>query len=79
MALGDPPKQVIDFPKMPRMPKVPAGGLRYVLLVLLALWLVFTSFYTIDPEEVGMSSDSASTPRPPSRASTSSCRWASSR
>jgi membrane protease subunit HflK len=54
MALGDPPKQVIDFPKMPRMPKVPAGGLRYVLLVLLALWLVFTSFYTIDPEEVGI-------------------------
>ncbi len=54
MALGDPPKQVIDFPKVPKLPKIPTGGLRYVILVLLALWLVFTSFYTIDPEEVGV-------------------------
>ncbi len=54
MALGDPPKTVIDFPKMPRLPKLPAGGLRLVILGLLGLWLVFTSFYTIDPEEVGV-------------------------
>ena len=25
MALGDPPKTVIDFPKMPKLPKLPAG------------------------------------------------------
>ena len=54
MALGDPPKQVIDFPKMPQLPKLPAGGLRLIILGLLAVWLVFSSFYTIDPEEVGV-------------------------
>ena len=55
MALGDPPKTVIDFPKsMPKLPKVPAGGLRFVLLAILALWVVLTSFYTIDPEEEGV-------------------------
>ncbi len=54
MALGDPPKQVIDFPKMPSLPKLPAGGLRIVLLTVLAIWFVFTSFYTIEPEEVGI-------------------------
>lgn len=54
MALGDPPKTVIDFPKMPQLPKLPAGGLRFIILGVVALWLVFTSFYTIDPEEVGV-------------------------
>jgi membrane protease subunit HflK len=54
MALGDPPRQVIDFPKIPKLPKIPAGGLRWVLLAVLAIWLVSTGFYTIDPEEVGV-------------------------
>ena len=55
MALGDPPKTVIDFPKgVPKLPKLPAGGLRFVLLALVALWVAFTSFYTVDPEEVGV-------------------------
>jgi membrane protease subunit HflK len=54
MALGDPPKTVIDFPKVPRLPKLPAGGLRAVVVGLLVLWIVFTGFYTIDPEEVGV-------------------------
>ena len=54
MALGDPPKTVIDFPKVPRLPKVPAGGFRWLILGVLAVWIVFTSFYTVDPEEVGV-------------------------
>ena len=54
MALGDPPKTEIRLPKMPRLPKVPAGGVRWVVLGLIAVWIVFTSFYTIDPEEVGV-------------------------
>jgi membrane protease subunit HflK len=54
MALGDPPKTEIRLPKMPHLPKIPAGGFRLILLGLLAVWLVFTSFYTIDPEEVGV-------------------------
>ncbi len=54
MALGDPPRQVIDFPKMPKLPKLPAGGLRWVVLAVLAIWFVSTGFYTIDPEEVGV-------------------------
>ncbi len=54
MPIGDPPKTVIDFPKLPQMPKLPAGGLRALLLGILAVWVVFSSFYTVDPEEVGI-------------------------
>ena len=54
MALDDPPKTEIRLPKMPRLPKVPAGGVRWVVLGLIAVWIAFTSFYTIDPEEVGV-------------------------
>ena len=45
MAIGDPPKTVVDFPKqLPKLPKLPAGGLRFVLLAALALWVAFSSF-----------------------------------
>ena len=55
MALGDPPKTVIEFPKgMPRVPQIPPGAIRWGIIVLLAIWLVSTSFYQIEPEEVGI-------------------------
>jgi membrane protease subunit HflK len=51
---GDPTKTVINFPKMPKLPTLPAGGLKAVLLVILAVILLATSIYTIEPEEVGV-------------------------
>lgn len=43
---------LIDFPK--RLPKLPVGSFGTLIVVLLAAVLVFSSFYTIDPEEVGV-------------------------
>jgi membrane protease subunit HflK len=37
-----------------QIPRIPAGPVRLLLLVVLALIVIFTSFYTIDPEEVGL-------------------------
>ena len=45
---------VVEFPKMPDLPKVPPGGVRLVLLAIVAAVLIFGSVYTIDPEEVGV-------------------------
>lgn len=39
---------------MPKLPKLPAAGLQAVLLGILALVLVVSSFYQVDPEEVGV-------------------------
>jgi membrane protease subunit HflK len=52
------PETLLDFelPKF-RKPQMPEGGartVRLVLLVLILLPLLFSSFYTIDPEEVGI-------------------------
>ncbi len=43
-------------PQIPeiKLPKLPSGGIRAVLLIVVALVAVTTSFYTIDPEETGM-------------------------
>ncbi|MGB6852116.1 MAG: FtsH protease activity modulator HflK [Thermoanaerobaculia bacterium] len=51
---GDPPKTVINFPKMPKLPVIPTGGLKAVLLIILAVILLATSIYQIEPEEVGV-------------------------
>ena len=50
----DPPKNVVDLPKMPKMPKLPLGGLRWVVPILLLVIAVTGSVYTIDPEEIGV-------------------------
>lgn len=51
---GDPTKTVINFPKMPKLPRFPSGGLRAIVLIILAVILLATSVYTIEPEEVGV-------------------------
>ncbi len=45
--------QTIDWPEIPKIPKV-AGRLPVFALIVLAVVLLFTSFYTIEPEEVGV-------------------------
>lgn len=47
-------RTIIDLPSMPRMPKLPAGGIKFVVLAVIALVLVFSAFYTVEPEEVGV-------------------------
>ena len=37
---------------MPKFPKLPTAGLQLLLLVIVGAFLVFSSVYTIDPEEV---------------------------
>ena len=51
---NDPPRTVIDFPKVPQMPRIPTSGARMVVLGLIALVVVLSSFYTIEPEEQGV-------------------------
>jgi len=43
----------IQFPKI-KIPRAPAGTVRGVIIGLLALIVVFSSFYTIGPEEIGI-------------------------
>jgi len=43
----------IKFPKI-QMPRAPSGTIRGVIIGILALIVVFSSFYTIDPEEIGV-------------------------
>ena len=50
----EPPKNVVDLPKMPKLPKIPAGGLRWLLVIVLVVVAFSGSFFTIDPEEVGI-------------------------
>ena len=49
-----PPKTVVEFPKLPKLPKLPAGGIRMLLLAVLALLLLWTTVFTIGPEEAGV-------------------------
>ena len=49
-----PPRPVVDLPKMPKLPSLPPGGLRWILIAVLAAILVLTSFYTVEPEEAGV-------------------------
>ncbi len=45
---------MIDLPQMPKLPRLPSGALQVGVLLLLAVVLVVSSVYTIDPEEVGV-------------------------
>ncbi len=45
---------VITFPDFGKMPRPPAGVLRLAILVIAALVVASTGFYTIEPEEVGV-------------------------
>ena len=45
-------RTIIDLPQMPKMPKLPAGALKLILPVVILIFLVFSSFYQVDPEEV---------------------------
>jgi len=40
--------------QMPRMPRPPAGTVRLVVLALAVLFLLFTTYYQVEPEEVGV-------------------------
>ena len=40
--------------QLPRMPKLPTGSLRLVVIVVAVLFLLFTSYYQVEPEEVGV-------------------------
>jgi membrane protease subunit HflK len=40
--------------QLPRLPKLPTGSIRLVMVVLPALFLLFTSYYQVEPEEVGV-------------------------
>ena len=48
------PRNIIDLPQMPKLPKLPAAGLQMALIGVIALFLVVSSFYQVDPEEVGV-------------------------
>ena len=50
----DPPRTVIDFPKVPQLPKIPASGMRLVILVIIAAVVLFSLIYTVDPEQEGV-------------------------
>lgn len=39
---------------MPKLPKLPVGGLKVILLAVFGLVVLFSAFYTIEPEEVGV-------------------------
>ncbi|MGE3372704.1 MAG: FtsH protease activity modulator HflK [Vicinamibacteria bacterium] len=49
---------VIDIggggPRLPPFPKLPLGTLRAILIALAALILLFTSYYQVEPDEVGV-------------------------
>jgi membrane protease subunit HflK len=40
--------------QLPRLPKLPTGTMRLGVIVLAALFLLFTSYYQVEPEEVGV-------------------------
>ncbi|MCG6928116.1 MAG: FtsH protease activity modulator HflK [Acidobacteria bacterium] len=40
--------------QLPRLPKLPTGTIRLGVIVLAALFLLFTSYYQVEPEEVGV-------------------------
>lgn len=53
---GRPPKNIVDLPQLPKLPKfdLPPGRLRAIFLVVLIGAVLFSSIYTIDPEEAGV-------------------------
>ncbi len=47
-------RNIVDFPELPKLPKIPLAAIRLGLIVILVLIVASTSWYTIDPEEVGV-------------------------
>jgi membrane protease subunit HflK len=43
-----------DQVQLPQLPRLPGNAFRGIFLLVLALVLVFTSFYTVGPEETGI-------------------------
>jgi membrane protease subunit HflK len=43
-----------DQVQLPQLPRLPGNALRSIVLIMFALALVFTSFYTVGPEETGI-------------------------
>ena len=40
--------------RFPKLPRFPTGGVRIVVLALVVLFLLFTSYYQVEPDEVGV-------------------------
>jgi membrane protease subunit HflK len=56
---GEERMKVVDFDPQSRgahvrLPRFPGGALRGIVLAVVALVLIFTSLYTVDPEEIGV-------------------------
>jgi len=52
--VSDGNRTIIDLPQMPKMPKLPTGALRLILPAAVVIFLAVSSFYQVDPEEVGV-------------------------
>jgi membrane protease subunit HflK len=51
---GDPPVIDVGNVRMPKMPQIPVGRLRAIVLVVLVLLLLVSSYYQVEPEQVGV-------------------------
>jgi membrane protease subunit HflK len=51
---GDPPVIDVGRVRMPKMPQIPVGRLRAIVLVILVLLLLVSSYYQVEPEQVGV-------------------------
>ena len=40
--------------QLPRLPNLPAGSIRLIAIGLVVLFLLLTSYYQVEPEEVGV-------------------------
>ncbi len=51
---GDGGPTIVNFPGADKLPKISIAGIRFALVAVLALVLLSSGVYTIDPEEVGV-------------------------
>ena len=51
---GDPPVIDVRNVRMPKMPQIPVGRLRAIVLAILVLLLLVSSYYQVEPEQVGV-------------------------
>ena len=51
---GDPPVIDVGNVRMPKMPQIPVGRLRAIVLAILVLLLLVSSYYQVEPEQVGV-------------------------
>jgi membrane protease subunit HflK len=51
---GDPPVIDVGNVRMPRLPQIPVGRLRAIVLAILVLLLLVSSYYQVEPEQVGV-------------------------